>query len=90
MGADAGHAYGMVHASSRAEWIQSSASPTVRTDGRPVANLGIGSNGAQHPSSGQWTVDANWQTSGRRVVCKDAFCIPMSWLLLPWLSEMLR
>ena len=33
VGTDAGHAYGMVHASSRAERIPSSTSPTVRTDG---------------------------------------------------------
>ena len=36
VGSDAGHAYGMVHASSRGERIPSSTSPTVRTDGRPV------------------------------------------------------
>ena len=63
---------------SRGERIPSSTSPTVRTDGRPVANLGIGPNGIQHPSSGQWTGEANWQTSGRRVVCKDAYCISVS------------
>ena len=65
VGTDAGHAYGMVHASSRGERIPSSTSPTVRTDGRPVANLGIGPNGIQHPSPGQRTGEANWQTSGR-------------------------
>ena len=63
---------------SRGERIPSSTSPTVWTDGRPVANLGIGPNGIQHPSSGQWTGEANWQTSGRWVVCKDAYCISFS------------
>ena len=42
VGANAGHAYGMVRASSRRERIPSSTSPTVRADGRPVANLGSG------------------------------------------------
>ena len=90
VGTGAGYAYGMVHASSWGERIPSSTSLTVRTDGRPVANLGIGSNGAQHPPTGQRTGEANWQTSGWRVVCKDAYCLPIPRLLFPRLSEMLR
>ena len=40
VGANAGHAYGLVHASSGEERIPSATSPTIRTDGSPVAHLG--------------------------------------------------
>ena len=45
MGSDAGNAYGLVHASSCGETVPSATSATIRTDGRPVANMGAAKNG---------------------------------------------
>ena len=52
MGANAGHAHGVVRASPGGERVPSSTGPTIRTDGHPVAHARIGPNGMHNPSSG--------------------------------------
>ena len=40
VGSDTGNAYGLVRASSCAETVPSATSATIRSDDRPVANMG--------------------------------------------------
>ena len=44
----------------------------------------------QHPSPGQRTGEANRETPCRRLVRTDAYCVPVSWLFLAWLSKVPR
>ena len=69
--AHAGHAYGMVHATTSGEGLPPRIGAAVRTDGRRMVDVGIRTHGTVHTASDQRTREAHRQTSGGRMVQRD-------------------